>query len=56
MAMKPTIWLSSGEEIWLEMATDEQGTLSISTTAERVNLLPRNLLLGELAVKEGITV
>ena len=54
--MKPKIWLRSGEQIWIELATDEKGTLSISSIAERVNLLPRNLLLGELAVKEGITV
>ena len=54
--MKPKIWLRSGEQIWLEPATDEKGTLNIYRIAERMNLLPQTLMFEELGAYEGTTI
>ena len=54
--MNRAIWLRSGEQTWLEVATDEKGTLNISTIARRTKLLPETLLLGELGAYEGTTI
>ena len=56
IAMKPTIWLWSIEQTWLELATDDKGPLSISKIATRTNLRPETLVLGTLGVYEGITI
>ena len=56
--MKPTIWLRSAEQTWLELAIDDKGMLSMSKIAARTNLRPATLVLGpnNLATYEGITI
>ena len=56
MAMNRAIWLCSGEQTWLEPATDEKETLNIFRIAGRMNLLTRTLQFNELAAYEGTTI
>lgn len=53
--MKPKIWLRFAElPPWMEWATDDQGTLDISTIAQRINLRP--MFLGKAGAIDGITI
>ena len=49
--MKPTIWLQSAEQTWLESATNDKGTLSISRIVARTNLHPETLVLDPKRMK-----
>lgn len=54
--MKQKIWLRSAKQTWLELATDDMGTLDISRIAKRTDLRPETVLFGDLGAYEGITI